>query len=409
MSPRERVAAARHATIASAVCFSVVATACTPTLSAPRGRAHLEAMAHGARASHAGRWCEAAQAYARAAHAAERRVDRDEALHRQAHALRRCGATDHAIALLDRIAATRPVSRRTVRAAFDAARLRLEHGEVTVGLRGLERLVLQWPDHGLASRALWLRVRAWLDDGDREAARRWLESLDVTPAVRASSLHDDVLATLAEMAVGEGRRDAARVLLIRIVEEHPYPRGERFDDALWRLADLAESDGSLREAIAWLDRLVSVHETTSNPGSYTLPRHSAAALRIGRLHRRLGEHDRAIDAFARLLEEFPYSLHRDEARLEMAEVHFEIGRSEQACGLLRSLLAAHEVGRARRRAAELHHARCPSPRSARNLRPRVARAGSVLRAPARDSGSNRTHSGCRASIRACRAVAPSPA
>jgi len=329
----------------------VLAGACTPTLSQPRGEEHLDAMARAGRHYHHGRMQEAAREYGLAAEHAERRVDRDEARYRQAKSLERAGEPERALGLLDQVAEARPVSRRTGRALFDAAKLRMELGRREEGLAGFRRLVREHPEHGLASRALWLVLEEMGDD----AALAYLEQLD--GPLGESSLGDDILAHRADILRERGDLVGARRTLERLVERHPYPHGQRWDDALVELADMAEEQGDHRGAVAYLEELVSVHEHTDAPGSYTLPTMPEAQLRIARIHRdHLGNRAAAAAAFREAYDEYPTARTRDDALVELAEMYLESGDVDGACALFAQALEEFDVGRAHRRATD-HHAR----------------------------------------------------
>ncbi len=335
----------------SASLLTLALAACTPTLSEPRGEAHLDAMARARRHYHHGRMQEAAEAYGEASRHAERRVDRDEALYRRAKALERAGDRSLALAVLDEVAARRPVSRRTVRALFDASKLRLELGRTEEGLDGLRRLALEHPEHGLASRSLWYLLQDFERRDDPDGALALLD--EVYAEVGDTALGDDALAHRADLLLARGERARAREALERIVADHAYPDGERWDDALVQLADLAEEDGAYREAIGYLERMLSVHEWTNAPGSYTLPSFPPAQLRIARIWRdHLDDRAAAERAFRTVYDEFPTATVRDDALVELGEMLLDAGEREEACGILRDALEEFEVGRARRRAAE---------------------------------------------------------
>lgn len=333
----------------------VCAGACTPTLSQPRGDAHLEAMAHGTRAYHHGRFDEARAAYANAAEHAERRVDRDEALYREAKTLQRLGRDAEALPLLDQLAVEEPPSRRTGRSLYDAGRIRLRMHDDANALRNFQAVVLRFPDHGISSRAL-VRVLEMMPDGPVRDA--WLN--EALSRVGTHDIGDDILSTQATLALEHGDRARARALWERIVEEHPYPVGQRWDDALWRLADLDELEGNPAAAAQHLERMLSLLETTTTPGSYTLPRFPAAMLRLGILFRdSLHDRARAIATFERLRSELRFSTLRDDALLEIAVTALQDGDVPRACEALSGVLGEFEVGRARRRAAELQTQSCP--------------------------------------------------
>ena len=327
----------------------VLAASCTPTLSQPRGEAHLDAMARARRHHHHGRMLEAARAYGDAAQHAERRVDRDEARYRQAKALERARRGPRAVEILDLVAAGRPVSRRTVRALFDASVLRLELGRRAEGIEGLRALVTEHPNAGNAARALRLLLDDATARGEAAGALRLCRAL--YPRVRDSALGDNILYAQARLLDSTGERRGARAALERLVERYPYPHGELWDDALWQLADMAEEDGDYAGAVAELSRMVAVREWTNAPGSYTLPRFPVAQLRIARLHRdRLADPSAAARAFRATYEDFPNSTVRDDALTELGEMLIEQGERREGCELLGDVVREFETGRARRRA-----------------------------------------------------------
>lgn len=332
-------------------CTALLCVGCyAPTLSKPRGEKHLDALAEAERHQHAGRLSEASQAYERAAGAAERRVDRDESLYRQSRALARMGAYEEAIAICDRLGESREIARRTLRARLDAAKYRLALGERARAERDLRALIVAHPESGPARGALRILLGNLDDDGaDSERAIEFLRTL--RQDVAGSSLGEMLMNLEAELLVRGDRKGEARRLLERQVTEYPYPKGSRWDDALWRLADLALDDDAPKDAIAYLKRMIAVHESSFIIGSYTRPLFSKAALRIARIYRdRLHDPAAAIDAYAEARSEFPRSLVVDDALVEEAELRLARGQRARGCALLDELLEAHEVGSARRRA-----------------------------------------------------------
>ncbi len=330
---------------------------CIPTLSKPRGEAHLAALAEGNRLHAADDYDGAARAYDRAAATAERRVDREEALYRRSRSLRRAGRLEEAASVLDEIGAEEPVSRNTVRARYDAARIRLELGERARGIAELMALIRAHPDHGNALHALALVLDDAEARGGAAAQRALLAELD--PEIADSELHDDLLFAWAELELEADDRAAGRRLLRRVVEEHPYPQGNRWDEALTRLADLAEEEGDAARAIEHLEALTQRHEGTWSPGSYTRPSMPRAQLRIARLERdERGDLDRAAAAYQRVYDDYPNSTLRDDALFELGDLEERRGNTEGACRLYRRVVEEFEVGRARRE-ARARLARCP--------------------------------------------------
>ncbi|HEY8426963.1 MAG TPA: hypothetical protein VIL20_01260, partial [Sandaracinaceae bacterium] len=181
-------AGARTPALACAAALAL--TGCIATLSQPRGAAHLAAMREATRHYHHGRYEEAARAWAEAARTAERRVDREEAEYRRARTLLDLDRDREALSILDAIARRRPISRRTVRARFDAALIRLELGEIEAACAALRWIVTEHPEAGPASRSLRLLMEARRDE---PAGARLAFLRDLYARVGASDLGDDVL------------------------------------------------------------------------------------------------------------------------------------------------------------------------------------------------------------------------
>jgi tetratricopeptide (TPR) repeat protein len=325
-------------------------TACVPTLSAPRSETHLDRMAEASRHHVHGRDEAAAASFHEAAEAADRRVDRDEALYREAQSRRRAGELDAALTLFDEVAAFEPPSRRTARALFESARVRLERGERERALADLRAVCERFPAEGPASRALRLLA---LEAGGPEGRLALVRSF---AAITEPDLRDDLHTLEAEALLeraGPGDRAAARAALERIVTERRYPLALRWDDTFMRLSELASEDGEPDAAIAYLERMLAPHSDGLVPGSYTQPRMPEAALRIARLERD-DRHDReaADAAFQRVVREFGSSTLSDDARVERAEMWLDAGQRERGCALLREALDHVEVGAAARRARE---------------------------------------------------------
>ncbi|MFK7999248.1 MAG: tol-pal system YbgF family protein [Polyangiales bacterium] len=332
-------------------------SACPPTLSRSRSPAFDARLAQAERDAHHGRDDEAAAGFGEAAALAERRVDRDEARYRQARTLHDAGQHAEALALFDAIAATRPTSRRTVRALFDASKLRQEQGDTVGAQAGFLRVVREHPESGVAGRALH-----WLLRGETPGSTvARLVSLDAE--VGETSLGDDILMRMHDEHVALEELAAAREDLELLVERHPYPHGERWDDAILLLAamDLQAQDPDA--ALERLERMLERAESTHLSGSYTLPGFPKAHLLIAQIHRDAVATDAArrsdADRWYRTLEdEFPTSLLRDDAAVERAFMWLDAGDTERGCAILEDALEEFEVGHARRLGAERHARDC---------------------------------------------------
>jgi len=327
--------------------LALVLAGCVPTLSEPHSEAHVAAMREATRHHHHGRFEQAAEAWREASDAADRRVDRDEADYRRARTFRRLGRHEEAIALLDEIAGRRPISRRTVRARFDAALLRIDHGSAAEAYVSLEWIVREHPEVGPAGRSLRLLLGARSDEAQLAFVR------ELYPLVGQTDLGDDLLSNEARLLRAAGELDAAVLVLERIIAEHPYPAGQRWDDAFSRLADIAQERGEHALAITYLRRMIEPHTETVSPGSQTLPTFPRAALRIARIYRdELDDPDAADAGFRAMHREFPTSLLRDDALYELGVMWLDRGQEDRGCAILREVVEAFEVGHARRLATE---------------------------------------------------------
>lgn len=314
-------------------------------------------MARGDRNYSHGRMGEAAQAYGEAAATADREVDADEALYRQAQALENAGRPEQAIALLDQVAARQPESRRTARALFEASLIRIRTGQPDAGYAGLRRVTLEYSASGSASRALFLLVQHEKEARGQDSALALVRSIEAQ--VRTTELGDDALMLESRLCDEASDSACSKQALARIVREYPYPFGQRWDDALTRLADLAEAEHDFERAAQYLEQLLAVHENTSTPGSYTLPRMPEASIRVARLYRtELHDNERALDAYWRAYDDFPYSRFRDDALFEIGEIYLQTNRGEKACDMFERVMDEFAVGHARRKAAELRAAQC---------------------------------------------------
>ncbi len=329
----------------------VLLTGCPPTLSRSHSPAYGRHLAEAERHVAHGRRDRAVAAFLAAEQAADRRVDREEAQYRRARTLWRAGQFERAVALFDALANARPVSRRTVRAAFDAALLRARDLEQP-DRDGFRQVVRTYPESGVASRALRWLLR------DLEPSARLRECAALRAAVGASSLGDDLRMAEYEAHLALGDRGLARAALEALIEEHPYPFGERWDDASLRLAAMWVEDGEDDRALAVLETMLERAETTHLSGSYTLPGFPLAHLEVARIYARRGDRATADRWFASLPDAFPTCRLRDDAMVERGEMWLAAGEGPRGCTYLRQAVETFEVGSARRRAARVLATEC---------------------------------------------------
>ena len=336
--------------------FALFLLGCPPTLSRPSPRYEADLAAAERAAAH-GRDGEAAALFATAAESADRRVDRDEARYRRARALEDEGRIDEALAELEAIATTTPPSRRTARALFDAAKLRIRHdGDRARADAELRRVVLEFSEHGVASRALHWMLR------ERDASGQLALIDELDPLVGETELGDNLLMRRTEILLERQERQAARATLEKLVERHPYPFGEYWDEAVLMLAELDVEDGDVDGAIARLEAMLERSEDTNLSGSYTLPNFPVAHLRIAELHRQRGRSGEAARWYSSLAGRYPTCRLRDDALLGLATLRFDEGDDEAACETLSELVEEFEVGHARREGQALRETRCANSR-----------------------------------------------
>lgn len=331
-------------------CFVLLA-GCPPTISEPRSEDHLRALAEGERNMGHGRYEEAAVDFAEAADEAERRVDLDEALYRQTIALTQLERYDEAIAILQEVADRRPVSRRTSRAMFEIALIRLDHlHQDAQAMQDFERVMHETPDDGLGSRSLYYILRDFENRGDSQGAIAFCDRL--YGELGNSTLGDDLLRAKANLQLLIGDRAGARTSLEELVQRYPYPYGQRWDDAIVTLAEMDVEDGQPQRAIDRLKELVNRNEETNLVGSYTLPSMPRAQMRIAQIYRdELHDYPEASDAYEYLLRRFPRSVLRDDALYQAGVMWLENGEHDRGCRFLRRVLDDFEVGHARRMAS----------------------------------------------------------
>ncbi len=315
------------ARLGRALCVaSVLATACAPSLPRP----YLEAKAAGHRAYGAGRYDEAAKHFHEAAGKAERRKDRDEVLYLEAASYQRGGRHRDARASYEAMLELSPDGPRAARAAHEAARLEMRHGDETKGWAMVHAAILRYPDSGLTRAALLRYLRhldetlgmertiAYLDEG-----QRWFHAHDLGEAA---------LYEKARRFEQLERLEEARDGFLQCAQKYPYPVGGLFDDALYRASLIEERLGRPRQAVEHLRRMLRERERSTMHGSYERPRYSQAQMRIAVLYRDvLGEPDTARREFRKLYEAFTTSILRDDALWAEALVARGQGDREGAC------------------------------------------------------------------------------
>jgi len=196
-----------------------------------------------------------------------------------------------------------------------------------------------------------------------------------------SALDRSIMATLdverAERARRAGRTNDAIAFYERALQWR-YPQNPRWDDASLELARLLVEAGRLPQALAVIERALSVREQlVLIPGSAVRPQFPPLAMERGRVLEAMGERARAADAFHDVYTGFPQSILRDDALEEESRLRVALGDRSRACAIDAQL--AREFPCTRRGRAALVRAReCGAitnsnePRCAERRRPRAS-------------------------------------
>ncbi len=305
--------------------------ACAPT----RGAAFERSLAEARRSHHDGRFEAAANAFDQAAR--EAKIPRDAVYARYEAALARARAGDiaRASAELRAIATAKPQSAYSAQAAFKAAEL-AQRSDETRGLAEMERVILDFPDDGVAQVAL---ARIVTHDDETGGAERALARLDaLLPKIHGKKVEEKAAYERARHLDTLGKTEAARDAYVDVANRFPYPFGAFNDDALFRAGQMEVSLKHFREAIGLYERLLAQREVAGFIGSYERPRYVPALLEIARIHES-ELHDRAAAraALHRLYADFTTSTMRDDALWREAELWRKDGDTKSACARLATL------------------------------------------------------------------------
>lgn len=321
MSPVRAGGAGRYSL--SATLVLCLALGCSPRLPA----AYVSSTENARAAYEHGEYASAAQRWAEAEALAPSARERDECRYRRAMSLERAGKHEQARAVLSTLSAGR--GDRQARARFDHATSLIQSEKEQAGYAELLAAVLEFPDSGLAPKAMrQLLVR----EEEQRGVRAALQLIsDVEHKVHGSDLNQVLgyeRAKLTEQAYGPSRAlPEYRALILRF----PYPEGSYWDESILRSAELERQLGRPQQAIDWLHFLLAHREQSNFMGSYE--RHYAKAQFMVAEIARDDLHDwqRARADFRLVFERFPTSLLGDDALLEAARLSHEHGEAAAAC------------------------------------------------------------------------------
>ncbi len=188
----------------------------------------------------------------------------------------------------------------------------------------LDELLRTFPNEGVAYPALLARLRLAREAGGEAEALAVLRALE--PAVAKTDSAARVAFQIAESLAKLGKTQEARDAFADVARRFPYP-GEYFDDALFRASELDEELGRPDVAVADLEHMLSVMESSTLPGTYVRPRFPDAAWRIATLLRdQLHDATKAVAAFERYVNLFPNDVRRPEALWNAGKL-----RGDRAC------------------------------------------------------------------------------
>ncbi len=308
--------------------------ACAPP---EHGAAYVRAFAEGERAESAGRYADAALRYDEASRAARLARDRAHALHAAGLMRERAGDRAGARADFEALADAGPRSEEAALAAYEAARMAIDHGDGEAGWRAMESMLLRFPDDGVARSALH-RLLAHEDEtksggGTLALLARLEQTLGTTER------GEEIAYEIALRLDREGKTREARDAFVALSVRWPYPHGTLFDDALYRASLLDERLGCYDEAIADLRKMLAVREASWFTGSYERPRFDAAQMRIAELYEeRLHDDAHAVAELHKLYTDFRTSLLRDHALWKEAAILERGGDHRRHCERLAALV-----------------------------------------------------------------------
>ncbi|MCX5748283.1 MAG: tetratricopeptide repeat protein [Proteobacteria bacterium] len=214
---------------------------------------------------------------------------------------------------------------------YRAGQLQLRAGRLQPAWTSLWRVVTDFPDEPIAADAL----RALLEDGRGRDAKGMIEQLArLLTALAETAVADNLVWSLADLTEHElANPTAARAYYDRIPRD--YPDSGLRDDARWHAARISRAIGDPRGAAERLRGLLRTREVAIGAGSYFSVWLDDAQLELGRVLRDdLADLPGAAAAFARLGEDYPASILRDDAQWELAVT---LARAADRAGECRAL------------------------------------------------------------------------
>ena len=218
------------------------------------------------------------------------------------------------------------------------------------------RTVERYADEVPADDALRLIVRI----GKRRDPRALAARLDALwPTVEKLDLGDNVLYERAELSRTVLEAPAEAIALYDRLARR-YPRSGLRDDGIWHAAELSRAQGDADGALKRLRIILESRRDALVTGSYNSVYLDDAEYLTGQIYLDdLHDAQHAIEAFSTLADDFPESILKDDALVELARAYLSrhapssADDKKQACASILRLLRTYPDSNRRRQAREL--------------------------------------------------------
>jgi TolA-binding protein len=280
----------------------------------------------------------AAQHYERAAAAATKPRDAEEARYRAADSYARAGDAARAEGLYRELAALGPSAARRARAEFALADLWEATGRVDEAQAQRAAAIRRYPGSGVASSALSQHLSSLRERGGSEQVLAYLAA--ESAVLGGSELGETLAYRRARELEAQGRVAEARDAYLACAARYPYPAGAYWDDALFRAAEAELALGAPERALQHLARLLERQEGASITGSYERGRYAEAQLKVAEIYRdSLHDTTRARLELRRVWERHPKSRLVDDALFQEALLAHRAGDRAGACAPLEIIVS----------------------------------------------------------------------
>jgi hypothetical protein len=149
-------------------------------------------------------------------------------------------------------------------------------------------------------------------------------------ATQGTEACDSVLWELARLRQRQGRTDAQKLALEKLVALHGRWTSQLWDDAVWRLAELAREEGDIETQTHWLKTLLKARRKSWLLGSYASAYDDEALLALATVYWDKGETAKAFRTIKKL-RKHEHSRLRDDAAVQEAIWRHERAEIERAC------------------------------------------------------------------------------